>query len=139
MPVSKLVSGRNLIDKLLAYPNICSIPNSMTVLDDMWKIMDTMIEVKERGVYNLTNPGTAEHNWILQKYKEMIHPQHTWNLISYEEQKKYITSERSNNEMTTHKLESFCKEYDLELLSIQKSILRCLQRRVDENLTHIQN
>jgi hypothetical protein len=111
----------------------------MTVLDDMWKIMDTMIEVKERGVYNLTNPGTAEHNWILQKYKEMIHPQHTWNLISYEEQKKYITSERSNNEMTTHKLESFCKEYDLELLSIQKSILRCLQRRVDENLTRIQN
>jgi 3,5-epimerase/4-reductase len=139
MPVSKLVSGRNLIDKLLAYPNICSIPNSMTVLDDMWKIMDTMIEVKERGVYNLTNPGTAEHNWILQKYKEMIHPQHTWNLISYEEQKKYITSERSNNEMTTHKLESFCKEYDLELLPIQKSILRCLQRRVDENLTRIQN
>ena len=137
MPVSKLVSGRNLIDKLLAYPNICSIPNSMTVLDDMWKIMDKMIEVKECGVYNLTNPGTAEHNWILQKYKEMINQQHTWNLISYEEQKKYITSERSNNEMTTHKLESFCKKYDLELVPIQKSILRCLQRRVD--FTHIQN
>jgi hypothetical protein len=131
MPVSKLVSGRNLIDKLVAYPNICSIPNSMTVLDDMWKIMDTMIEVKEYGVYNLTNPGVAEHNWILQKYKEMINPRHTWNLISYEEQKKYITSERSNNEMSTHKLEKFCKEYELELIPIQKSILRCLQRRMD--------
>ena len=131
MPVSKLVSGRNLIDKLIAYPNICSIPNSMTVLDDMWKIIDTMIEVKEYGVYNLTNPGVAEHNWILQKYKEMINSSHTWNLISYEEQKKYITSERSNNEMSTHKLESFCKKYDLELIPIQKSILRCLQRRMD--------
>lgn len=131
MPVSKLVSGRNLIDKLVAYPNICSIPNSMTVLDDMWKIIDTMIEVKECGVYNLTNPGVAEHDWILQKYKEMIQPTHTWNLISYEEQKKYITSERSNNEMSTHKLEQFCKEYELELIPIQKSILRCLQRRMD--------
>jgi len=139
MPVSKLVSGRNLIDKLVAYPNICSIPNSMTVLDVMWKIIDTMIEVKEYGVYNLTNPGVAEHNWILQRYKALINPRHKWNLISYEEQKKYITSERSNNEMTTHKLERFCKKHDLELPTIQFSILRCLQRRVDENLTRIQN
>ena len=139
MPVSKLVSGRNLIDKLVAYPNICSIPNSMTVLDDMWKIIDTMIEVKECGVFNLTNPGVAEHNWILQKYKEMINSQHNWNLISYEEQKKYITSERSNNEMDTHKLEKFCKEYELELLPIQSSILRCLQRRMEEHVTRTQN
>jgi 3,5-epimerase/4-reductase len=131
MPVSKLVSGRNLIDKLVAYPNICSIPNSMTVLDDMWGILDTMIQVKETGVYNLTNPGVAEHNWILTKYKEMINSNHTWNLISYEEQKKYITSERSNNEMDTKKLERFCKEYELELLPIQDSILRCLQRRME--------
>lgn len=139
MPVSKLVSGRNLIDKLVAYPNICSIPNSMTVLDDMWRIIDTMIEVRECGVYNLTNPGVAEHNWILGKYKEMINPVHTWNLISYEEQMKYITSERSNNEMDTHKLEKFCKEHELELLPIQSAILRCLQRRMEENVTRIQN
>lgn len=139
MPVSKLVSGRNLIDKLVAYPNICSIPNSMTVLDDMWKIIDTMIEVKEYGVYNLTNPGTAEHDWILQQYKEKINPQHTWKLISYEEQKKFITSERSNNEMDTHKLEKFCKDYDLELLPIQTSIMRCIQRRMEEQFTHNQN
>ena len=134
MPVSKLVSGRNLIDKLLAYPNICSIPNSMTVLDDMWTVIDTMIEVQECGVYNLTNPGTAEHNWILQQYKERIRPQHTWNLISYEEQKKYITSERSNNEMDTTKLQKFCKEYELELLPIQESIVRCLELRKAEKL-----
>jgi 3,5-epimerase/4-reductase len=139
MPVSKLVSGRNLIDKLVGYPNICSIPNSMTVLDDMWKIIDTMIEVKEHGVYNLTNPGVAEHHWILSKYKEMINPRHNWNLISYEEQKKYITSERSNNEMSTHKLEKFCKKYELELLPIEKSILRCLQRRVQDELIRTQN
>jgi len=139
MPVSKLVSGRNLIDKLIAYPNICSIPNSMTVLDDMWKIIDTMIEVKERGVYNLTNPGVAEHNWILQRYSVLINPRHKWKLISYEEQKKYITSERSNNEMSTHKLEMFCKKYDLELPSIQYSILRCLQQRVGDNVIRTQN
>jgi 3,5-epimerase/4-reductase len=129
MPVSKLVSGRNLIDKLVAYQNICSIPNSMTVLDDMWQIIDKMIEVQEKGVYNLTNPGTAEHNWILEEYKRLINSNHTWNLISYEEQMKYIKSERSNNEMDTTKLEHFCEKYGLELLPIQESILRCIQRR----------
>ena len=44
----------------------------MTVLDDMWPIIDKMIEVKEIGVYNLTNPGTAEHDWILEEYKQLF-------------------------------------------------------------------
>jgi 3,5-epimerase/4-reductase len=129
MPVSKLVSGRNLIDKLVAYKNICSIPNSMTVLDDMWPIIDKMIEVQEKGVYNLTNPGTAEHNWILELYKEKFNSAHTWNLISYEEQMKYIKSERSNNEMDTSRLQNFCEKYGLELLPIEASIRRAFERR----------
>jgi hypothetical protein len=134
MPVSKLVSSRNLIDKLVGYPNICSIPNSMTVLDDMWPIIDKMIEVQEKGVYNLTNPGTAEHNWILEEYKKLINPNHTWNLISYEEQMKYIKSERSNNEMDTTRLEQFCQKYSLELLPIQESIKRAIQKRYFEEV-----
>lgn len=130
MPVSKLVSGRNLIDKLIRYENICSIPNSMTVLDDMWPIIDKMIEIRECGVYNMTNPGTAEHDWILQKYRELICPQHTWNLISYEDQMKYIKSDRSNNEMDTTKLQSFCATHGLTLLPVRDSILSCIQLRV---------
>ena len=134
MPISKLVSGRNLIDKLQAYNNICSIPNSMTVLDDMWPIIDKMVETKEKGVYNLTNPGTAEHHWILQEYKIIFKSNHTWNLISYEEQMKYIKSDRSNNEMDTSKLEHFCQKHSLELLPIQESIMRALQRRYFEKV-----
>jgi 3,5-epimerase/4-reductase len=129
MPVSKLVSSRNLIDKLVNYKNICSIPNSMSVLDDMWPIIDKMIEVQEKGVYNLTNPGTAEHNWILEEYRRLFDNNHSWNLISYEEQMKYIKSERSNNKMDTSKLEHFCNKHALEILPIQESILRALQRR----------
>ena len=134
MPISKLESGRNLIDKLQGYSNICSIPNSMTVLDDMWPIIDKMIETKEKGVYNLTNPGTAEHHWILQEYKIIFKSNHIWNLISYEEQKKYIKSERSNNEMDTSKLEHFCQAHNIELLPIQDSIKRALQRRYLEKM-----
>ena len=129
MPVSRLVSHRNLIDKLVGYPNICSIPNSMTVLDDMWPIIHKMIEEKEVGVYNMTNPGTVEHNWILEQYRHYIQPDHTWNIVSYEEQLQYIASGRSNNELSTAKIEAFCQRHGLELMDIQSSILRCIQNR----------
>jgi len=127
MPISKLVSGRNLIDKLVSYPNICSIPNSMTVLDDFWPIVDKMIELKEQGVYNITNPGVVEHDWILKEYSK--YTPHTWNLIPYEEQN--IKCGRSNNELDTTKLQKFCNTHGLELLPIQDSILRCLRLRFE--------
>jgi hypothetical protein len=130
MPLSKLVSTRSFIDKIVGYPNICSMPNSMTMLDDMWPIIDKMIEIRECGVYNLVNPGVTDHNWILNQYKILINPAHTWNLVSYEDQMKYIKSDRSNNEMSASKLEQFCKKHDLELIPLQESILRCLQRRI---------
>lgn len=133
MPISKLISHRNLIDKLVKYPNICSIPNSMTVLDDIWPILDKMIDVHEVGVYNLTNPGVTEHNWILEQYKIHIDPTHTWNVVSYEEQMKYIKADRSNNEMDTTRLSSFCQKHHLELLPIQDSILRCIKARTTHN------
>jgi len=129
MPISKLESGRNLIDKLVAYKNICSIPNSMTVLDDMWPIIDEMIEVSETGVYNLTNPGTIDHNEILTLYRNIISPTHTWNSISYEEQMTLIKSERSNNELDTTKLETFCSQHNLELLPIRASVERTMYSR----------
>jgi len=127
MPISRHVSHRNLINKLVGYPNICSIPNSMTVLDDMWPIIDKMIEEKEVGVYNMTNPGVVEHNWILEQYRQHIQPSHTWNLVSYDEQLQYITSGRSNNELSTTKIEHFCQRHGLEFIDIQSSILRCIQ------------
>lgn len=132
MPLSKIVSTRSFIDKIVGYPNICSMPNSMTMLDDMWPIIDKMIEARECGVYNFVNPGVADHDWILKQYKTLINPAHTWNLVSYEDQMKYIKSDRSNNEMSTSKLEQFCQKYDLELIPLQESILRCLQRRMME-------
>jgi hypothetical protein len=129
MPISRLVSGRNLIDKLVSYPNICSVPNSMTVLDDMWPILDRMIERRTAGTYNLCNPGVAEHRWILEQYRDLLAPTHTWADVSYEEQMKFIASHRSNNEMTTAKLEAFCATEGLPLPDLKTSILACLQGR----------
>ncbi len=130
MPIFYTKSPRNFIDKIVSYPNICSIPNSMSVMDDMWAIMNKMIETKETGVFNLTNPETVTHSWILNKYKELVDPLHTWNEISYEEQMKIIKSDRSNNELDTNKLQAFCQKHGINLPNIQDSVLECIKHRV---------
>lgn len=130
MPISREVSTRNFIDKLVSYPNICSIPNSMTVLDDMWPIIDRMIERRTVGTYNMVNPGLVEHKWVLEQYKALIDPTHTWTSVTYDEQMKFIKSHRSNNELTTAKLEAFCLAEGLPLPDINTSIINCLAWRV---------
>jgi len=129
MPIAAEASGRNFIDKIVSYRNICSTPNSMTVLDDMWPIIDRMIERRVTGTYNLVNPGLVEHNWVLEQYKALLAPTHTWNSVSYDEQMQFIKSHRSNNELSTTKLEAFCEAEGLSLPEIKESILRCLNAR----------
>jgi len=130
MPIAAEVSGRNFIDKIVSYKNICSTPNSMTVLDDMWFILDRMITKRTIGTYNLVNPGLVEHNWVLEHYRDLLDPTHTWTSVSYDEQMQFIKSHRSNNELTTSKLEAFCLEEGLPLPNIQDSVLRCLRSRL---------
>jgi len=129
MPISREVSSRNFIDKLVSYPNICSIPNSMTVLDDMWPIIDRMIERRIVGTYNMVNPGLVEHNWVLEQYRDLINPRHIWKSVTYDEQMQFIKSHRSNNELTTAKLEAFCAAEGLSLPDIHTSIILCLTWR----------
>lgn len=65
MPISSNWDKRNFIYKIVNYEKICSIANSMTVLEDMFPIMNDMMDKKKTGKYNLTNPGLISHNHIL--------------------------------------------------------------------------
>lgn len=105
MPLSYEHNDRNLITKLLKYDKICSIPNSMTILDDMLPISIDMMKNKETGIYNFTNPGTISHNEILELYKNIVDNNIKWENFDIEEQNKIIKSKRSNNKLDTSKLE----------------------------------
>ena len=101
MPISSDKSPRNFIVKLLKYKKICSMQNSMTVLDELLPIMCDMAAKKEVGTINLTNPGTIEHSEILDMYREIVDPNFTYEVFTYEEQMKVIACDRSNNELDT--------------------------------------
>ena len=107
MPIVGYHNPRNFITKITSYSKICSIQNSMTVLEDMIPVLVSLSKQKITGTINLTNPGTIEHNEILQMYKDYVDPTFVWNNFTLEEQSKILLSERSNNELDSTLLKKF--------------------------------
>jgi 3,5-epimerase/4-reductase len=106
MPITDEVNERNFITKITTYQKVCSIPNSMTVLNDMIPIMVRLAQKHICGPVNLTNPGLISHNEILEMYKEIVDPTFTWTNFTIEEQNQILASKRSNNFLETRILES---------------------------------
>ena len=129
MPISDDLHPRSLITKILKYPKIINIPNSMSVLYDLLPIIIDMSIKKKTGVYNFTNPGSITHPQLLALYKEHIDPQIEWNVFTVEEQDKILLAPRSNNYMDTSKLEA---EYP-DLPSIHNSLLSLFKRMKNNN------
>ena len=123
MPISTVPNERNFITKITKYSKICSIPNSMTVLEDFFPIFVDLLLKKKTGTYNCTNPGTISHNEILELYREHIHPDFTWTNFTKEEQATILKSDRSNNALDTLKIE---KEYP-GLLPIKESVKKLIK------------
>ena len=104
MPINGEKNPRNFITKITTYEQICSIPNSMTVLPELLVYVLEMMEKKIVGTMNLTNPGLITHNEILEMYKEIVNPDFTWKNFSQEEQLKILAADRSNNFLDTTRL-----------------------------------
>ena len=122
MPIHSVKNDRNFITKITKYSKICSISNSMTVLDDFFPIFTDLMLKKKIGTYNCTNPGTISHNEILEEYRKIVDPKFEWENFTLEDQAKILKSDRSNNELETSKIEG---KYP-KLLSISESIKNIL-------------
>ncbi len=106
MPITDEFNKRNFITKITTYEKVCSVPNSMTVLNELIPLMIKMAMSDVRGTVNLTNPGLISHNEILEMYKEIVDPDFTWKNFTIDEQNAILASGRSNNYLNTEKLES---------------------------------
>lgn len=127
MPISSEDNPRNFISKIIAYKNICSISNSMTVLDD---ILPCLVEALEKGVkgpLNATNPGVIDHATILQWYKELQNPAHTWTEVSNDTLvSTLVKGARSNNYLDTARIQSLFPG----LPTITQSVRRIMENTV---------
>jgi len=130
MPItSEKDNGRNFIYKITHYEKICSIKNSMSVLDELIPIMCDAIERCYVGPLNFTNPGLISHNEILEMYREIVDPEFKWNNFTIDEQNAILDSGRSNNFMDTTRLH----ELYPDVLPIKESVRQVLIKMADTN------
>ena len=122
MPIINYDHERNFITKITNYEYVCSVPNSMTVLHDMYPIILDMIKKNITGTFNMCNKGVISHNEILELYKTHVDNDFTWKNFTIEEQNKILLSKRSNIELSTEKL------YELypNIPDIKTSIEKCM-------------
>ena len=107
MPITSVDHPRNFISKIIRYKKICSIQNSMTVLDELLPIMLDMARNKRTGTINLTNPGCISHNEILDMYIDKVDPNFRYQNFTIDEQRVVLKSDRSNNLLDTSKLQEW--------------------------------
>jgi dTDP-glucose 4,6-dehydratase len=122
MPITGEENGRNFITKIVNYPKVCSVPNSMTILPELLVYVIDMMKNKVTGTMNLTNPGLISHNEILTMYKEIVDPLFTWTNFSQEEQRKILLADRSNNFLDTTRLETLYPQVS----NIKEGVRKCL-------------
>jgi len=133
MPITDEISARNFITKITNYQQICSIPNSMTVLNELLPVLIEMALKRQVGTVNLTNPGTITHNEILEMYKEIVDPNFSWTNFSIEEQNAILASKRSNNCLNTRKLESIASVKDIKV-SVRDIIVQMKSNETNSNI-----
>lgn len=127
MPITDEFNSRNFITKISNYAKVCSVPNSMSVLDELLPYVIQMAIDGKTGTLNLTNPGLITHNEILNMYKDIVDPEFTWKNFTIEEQSQILASKRSNNCLDTSKLREWCPE----VKDINVSVRECLIRMKD--------
>ncbi|MBI4140337.1 sugar nucleotide-binding protein [Candidatus Woesearchaeota archaeon] len=123
MPIDSVPGERNFIDKIVRYSKVINVPNSMTCIDDLLFAAPKLIERRATGTYHITNPGAITHEEILQLYKEIVNPKHTYELITLEQLHLMTKAHRSNCILNTEKLQ---KE-GIELRPIKQAVRNSLE------------
>lgn len=106
LPIASRPHPRNLLTKLLAFTEVVSVPNSVTVLDDFWGPATALIERGETGVWNMVNPGLERHDQVLECWRARVDTAHDFAVIDEAALAERLTAARSNCVLDTTKLDA---------------------------------
>ena len=115
MPISKDWHPRDFVTKIMGYSKITSIPNSMTVLDDIVPRLLALLYENKTGTINAVNPGYTDHETILTMFERS---KYTYSLEPVELQNTRLLSRRSNNILSSGRLQTLCAQLQDETLSL---------------------
>lgn len=123
MPLQGSESPKNLLNKLLRYDKILSVPNSVTIMEDLMPFIERVIEKRVTGPLNAVNPGAYEHRDLLEHYREIVDPSRHFEYITLEEFAGMTKAERSNCVLSTKK----CEELGIVMPAVKERIRDILE------------
>ena len=103
-----LTEERNLLSKIINYNQIFDIPVSITVIDDCFPALFSLMERRFGGSLNLVNPEPISLHGILQVYKKLVDPNlHDYEVVGADSEKgKQLLATKGNCALATDKLQS---------------------------------
>jgi nucleoside-diphosphate-sugar epimerase len=121
MPIDYEPHPKNLLTKLINYPTVIDIPNSITYIPDFLEMAKHLIAKDAEGIYNCTNYGAIKHREILEEYRKYA-PNHQYAIMEVAELKLV----RTNLILSTDKLE----ESGFPVRDIHDVIPECVEKYV---------
>jgi len=100
IPLDDRPHPKNILDKLLKYKKIIDIPNSITYIPDFLKILKTLIERDEKGLFNIVCKTPLRYPMLLDEFKK--YRPFDYEIIPL----SALKSVRTNLILSTSKLES---------------------------------
>ena len=120
MPISMYSHPRNLLNKIISYKKVISLPNSVTLIEDMFPALVKLAEIRPTGILNLVNDNYLTHEQMLKAYQEIVNPNHQYELISLNELYNITSAKRSNCVLSNQK----AKDLGIEMPAIDEKRLR---------------
>ena len=106
--ISKVPHKSNMITKFLSLKEIGAIhePNSLTCIEDFSLMIDHLLSIDAKGIYNCANTGVVSPHDIALMIKSHIDPGLIVRSVSYERLLENLPNRRVNTILCTKKLEN---------------------------------
>ena len=124
IPMDDIPHSKNIIDKIIKFEKVIDVDNSITYLPDLMKISEQLIKLRKTGVYNAVNKGPLRYPYLLDKYKELVDPNKTYETFSLEDLHSEVKAKRSNCVLSVSKLE----KAGIKVRPIQEAVVDCLKK-----------
>lgn len=122
MPFDGSRSDRNLIMKLAKYKKVLDEENSLTYLPDFLEAAKILISKKKTGTYNVVNDGLISPYRVMELYKEIVDPSHSFEKLTLQKLDTVVKAPRSNCLLSTEKL----KKEGIVLQSVDQAVMQAL-------------
>lgn len=104
MPFDGVPHPRNLITKLIRYRRVIDVPNSLTGVGDLLRVIATVVPAPLRGIWNVVNKGAITNVEILELYRQVVDANFTFERMDYSELASKVVAPRSNCVLSSEKI-----------------------------------